>query len=60
MTGADLAKLVRDAKRAARLRREPLNLSDLTANLPELVPLAGDFRKSLLSTRPVMQLLADV
>ncbi|TBF18856.1 AAA family ATPase [Rhizobium ruizarguesonis] len=47
MTGADLAKMVRDAKRAARLRREPLNLADLTANLPELVSLAGDFRRSV-------------
>ncbi|MBD8651155.1 AAA family ATPase [Rhizobium sp. CFBP 13726] len=46
LAGADLAQLVRDAKRLARREGRVVALSDLTTQLPPLIPIAGPFRRS--------------
>ncbi|CAN7363073.1 AAA family ATPase [Rhizobium rhizogenes] len=46
MAGADLAQLVRDAKRLARREGRGLVLADLTSQLPPLIPITGPFRRS--------------
>jgi hypothetical protein len=40
LSGADLEKIVRDAKRKARRERRPLHLDDLNASTPRLVVLS--------------------
>ncbi|WP_057212755.1 AAA family ATPase [Ensifer sp. Root127] len=47
MTGADLAQLARDARRSARRAKRRVQLSDVHAHLPELLPIAGLFRRSI-------------
>ncbi|NTF64974.1 AAA family ATPase [Agrobacterium rhizogenes] len=47
MTGADLGQLVRDARRTARRERRDVTVADLTAHLPELIPIAGFYRQSI-------------
>nr|WP_320198022.1 AAA family ATPase [Agrobacterium sp. rho-13.3]MDX8307424.1 AAA family ATPase [Agrobacterium sp. rho-13.3] len=47
MTGADLAKAVRDARRIARREKRGLSLGDLQSGLPEVVSISGDFRRSI-------------
>ena len=47
MTGADLAKVARDAKRLARRRRRPLTIEDLKESLPEIIPITGEHRRSI-------------
>ncbi len=42
MTGADLAKAVRDARRIARRAKRPIVLSDLEAALPPILALSTD------------------
>ncbi|MEH0293045.1 AAA family ATPase [Agrobacterium sp. CCNWLW71] len=44
MTGADLAKAVRDGRRLARRNKRQLTLEDLKAGLPEAVKISGDHR----------------
>lgn len=47
LTGADLAKVARDARRLARRQQRKLLLSDLSAALPEVFRIEGDFRRSI-------------
>ncbi|SCX31372.1 ATP-dependent zinc metalloprotease FtsH [Agrobacterium sp. DSM 25558] len=47
MTGADLAKAVRDAKRLARRNRRQLTLEDLKASLPPTFKIVGEHRRSI-------------
>lgn len=46
MAGADLAQLVRDAKRQARREGRSVTLSDLTSQLPPMIPVTGPFRRA--------------
>ncbi|MBB6487946.1 AAA family ATPase [Rhizobium lusitanum] len=46
MAGADLAQLVREAKRRARRQRRGVGLEDLTSQLPPLIHVIGEFRRS--------------
>jgi ATP-dependent Zn protease len=45
-TGADLAKIVRDAGRRARRERRELTVADLHLALPEMVPITGHHRRA--------------
>ncbi|MGO4568688.1 AAA family ATPase [Rhizobium sp. 2YAF20] len=47
MSGADLAQVVRDAKRMARRQGRAVALSDLTSQLPQLIPVTGAYRRSV-------------
>lgn len=47
MSGADLALMVRDAKKQARREERQLVLSDLTSQLPDLLPITGDYRHAI-------------
>jgi SpoVK/Ycf46/Vps4 family AAA+-type ATPase len=47
MSGADLAQVVRDAKRLARREDRAVRLSDLTSQLPQLLPINGAYRHSV-------------
>jgi cell division protease FtsH len=44
MAGADLARMVRDAKKLARRADRTVSLDDLMSELPPLIPVEGDFR----------------
>lgn len=46
MAGADLAQLVRDAKRQARREGRSVILTDLTSQLPPMIPITGPFRRA--------------
>ena len=46
-SGADLTKVSRDAKRAARRARRDVTINDVIKALPELVPITGKHRRSL-------------
>ncbi|PLU44387.1 AAA family ATPase [Sinorhizobium medicae] len=47
MTGADLAKVARDARRLARREKRALTVDDLRAALPEVVRIDGEYRRSI-------------
>lgn len=47
MTGADLSKAVRDAKRYARRQRRQLSLNDLEAAMPRTFKIEGDHRRTI-------------
>lgn len=47
MTGADLAKVARDARRLARSEKRELTIDDLRAALPEVVRIDGEYRHSI-------------
>lgn len=47
MAGADLAQLVRDSKRVARRAGRVFELSDLLANLPQMLQVTGHYRRSV-------------
>lgn len=47
MTGADLAKVARDARRLARREKRMLTVDDLRAALPEVVSIDGEYRRSI-------------
>jgi cell division protease FtsH len=47
MAGADLAQLVRDSKRTARREGRALKASDLSAKLPQMLHVTGDYRRSV-------------
>lgn len=42
LSGADLEKIVRDARRKARLEKRPVTLDDLNASTPRLIALSED------------------
>lgn len=44
LTGADLSKVARDAKRLARREKRPVQLSDLESSLPASFKIEGEFR----------------
>ncbi len=44
MTGADLTKAVRDARRIARRQHRPLNIDDIDASLPAVLKLDANHR----------------
>ncbi|NKL23697.1 AAA family ATPase [Rhizobium leguminosarum] len=44
MAGADLARMVRDAKKKARREQRSLSLADLTSLLPDLIKIDGQYR----------------
>ncbi|WP_312403745.1 AAA family ATPase [Rhizobium sp.] len=46
-SGADLAKVVRDARRKARRMNKEVDYDDLISSLPDLVPVIGQLRRSL-------------
>ncbi|CDN46568.1 AAA family ATPase [Neorhizobium galegae] len=46
-SGADLAKVARDAKRVARRARRHVTMDDVVEVLPELVPITGKLRRAL-------------
>lgn len=45
MSGADLAKAAREARRMARMARRPVTLEDVTASLPPVVRIEGELRR---------------
>ncbi|CAN7393929.1 AAA family ATPase [Rhizobium sp. LjRoot98] len=47
MAGADLAQLVRTAKGIARRQDREVQMNDLTSQLPKLVPVVGEYRRSI-------------
>jgi ATP-dependent Zn protease len=47
MAGADLARVVRDAKKKARREDRAVTLSDLTSFLPDLIKIDGQYRHSV-------------
>jgi len=47
MAGADLARMVRDAKKLARVADRVLTLTDLMCGLPPLIPVEGVFRRNV-------------
>ncbi|EJC80662.1 ATP-dependent Zn protease [Rhizobium leguminosarum bv. trifolii WSM2297] len=47
MAGADLAQMVRDAKKRARREDRRVTLSDLTSQLPELIQITGYYRHTV-------------
>jgi ATP-dependent Zn protease len=47
MAGADLARMVRDAKKLARRADRSLTLADLTSQLPDLIKVDGEYRYSV-------------
>ncbi|WEZ83439.1 AAA family ATPase [Rhizobium sp. 32-5/1] len=46
-SGADLAKVARDAKRQARRAKRKVTPDDIVSALPELVPITGELRRAL-------------
>ncbi|WP_430253105.1 hypothetical protein [Neorhizobium sp. DAR64872/K0K18] len=46
-SGADLAKVARDAKRIARRQKRDLVVEDVVAALPEMVPILREHRRAL-------------
>lgn len=46
MAGADLVQLVRGAKRQARREGRSVILTDLTSQLPPMIPVTGPFRRA--------------
>jgi ATP-dependent Zn protease len=47
MSGADLARMVRDAKKQARREDRPVTLADLTSQLPSLIRVVGAYRHAI-------------
>lgn len=47
MAGADLARVVRDAKKKARRENRAVTLADLTSFLPDLIKIDGQYRHSV-------------
>lgn len=47
MTGADLAKSVREAKRIARSQKRSLTLDDLKSALPEVIQISSEHKHSI-------------
>ena len=45
MSGADLAKAAREARRIARLAKRPVTLEDVTASLPMMFKIEGEMRR---------------
>lgn len=45
MSGADLAKAAREARRIARLAKRPVKIEDVTASLPVMVKIEGEMRQ---------------
>lgn len=46
-SGADLAKVARDAKRIARRAKRDVTMADISKSLPEMVPITGALRRAL-------------
>ncbi|MBZ7924397.1 AAA family ATPase [Ensifer adhaerens] len=46
-SGADLAKVARDAKRLARRAKRDLGVADIMKSLPEMVAITGELRRAL-------------
>lgn len=46
-SGADLAKVARDAKRIARRARRDVTVADIMKSLPEMVAITGELRRAL-------------
>jgi len=46
-SGADLAKVARDARRLARRARRDVTTDDIAKALPDLVPITGELRRAL-------------
>lgn len=46
-SGADLAKVARDAKRIARRAKRDVALADIMKSLPEMVAITGELRRAL-------------
>ncbi|MEZ0018675.1 cell division protease FtsH [Sinorhizobium fredii] len=46
-SGADLAKVARDAKRVARRAKRDVTTDDIANVLPDLVPITGELRRAL-------------
>lgn len=47
MSGADLDRMVRDAKKRARRENRPVILGDLMSQLPELLKISGAYRHAI-------------
>jgi cell division protease FtsH len=47
LSGADLAKVARDAKRIARRAKRDVTMADITKSLPEMVAITGELRRAL-------------
>ncbi|TAY27680.1 AAA family ATPase (plasmid) [Rhizobium leguminosarum] len=47
MTGADLARVVRDAKKQARRGSRPLRMADLASQLPTPIRITGAYRRRI-------------
>ncbi|MCQ1779403.1 AAA family ATPase [Neorhizobium galegae] len=45
MSGADLAKAAREARRIARLAKRPVTIEDVNASLPTMVKIEGEMRR---------------
>ncbi len=46
-SGADLAQLCRQARRSARVQKRSVTVSDLVEHLPNVLPVEGDYRRSI-------------
>ncbi|MGM4982421.1 AAA family ATPase [Rhizobium sp. 11_C7_N12_5] len=46
-SGADLAKVARDAKRIARRAKRDVTMADIAKSLPEMVAVTGELRRAL-------------
>ncbi|OLP52404.1 hypothetical protein BJF91_02315 [Allorhizobium taibaishanense] len=46
-SGADLAKITRDAKRVARRAKRDVTVADIIKSLPEMVAITGELRRAL-------------
>lgn len=46
-SGADLAKVARDAKRIARRAKRDVTVADIVKSLPEMVAITGELRRAL-------------
>src|SRR5690606_26320006 len=46
-SGADLAKVARDAKRIARRAKRDVAVADIMKSLPEMVVISGELRRAL-------------
>lgn len=46
-SGADLAKVARDAKRIARRAKRDVTMADIAKSLPEMVAITGELRRAL-------------
>ncbi|MBB5276914.1 DNA polymerase III delta prime subunit [Rhizobium rosettiformans] len=47
LSGADIKRITRDAKRSARRRREPLNSAHILEHLPTVVALPSDYVRAI-------------